>query len=317
MADNVYDEIMKFSNGTPAKATSRAQWIMGFPKGKFYFEKYGKDFDFSEAFFDKIGEAFDDESLSKPYIDNDHEFGKSFGDILDYEIRDDGMYFKIQLNADGIQAIKERQYMYISPAFGATTNTQAKKFNWKLMAISLTNIPAFEGAIPQLQAQIELTKEKTGGVLMLELAKLLEVEKPEESTMILAAQKLKEEITELSKKLADVEMEKAALSKTISEIQEAELKQQALTYVTEMVKLGKIHPAQVDFVLKRYITNPDEVTAEMNCIPEKKDKQLSGNPIEAISLVDEKTATMMQKYGFDPKAEEDVKIWLKNYKEAK
>ncbi len=126
-AGNTQDGCVLLSQ-TTIQPTEEEQIIKVFPKGKYYIEKYKKDVEFNDMFFSDIANAFSSEGLSKPKIDKDHEFKTSFGDIDNYEIKEDGMYFKIKLNPKGVELVKSREYNYISPAWGRTKDTGNKEY---------------------------------------------------------------------------------------------------------------------------------------------------------------------------------------------
>jgi phage I-like protein len=67
-------------------------------------------------------------------------------------------------NTKGIELVKSGQYRYISPAWGTATDNSGKQWPAKLLTISLTNTPAFEGTLEKLQNQLELSKENLSNI---------------------------------------------------------------------------------------------------------------------------------------------------------
>jgi phage I-like protein len=138
--------------------------IKVFPKKTVYIEKYDEYINFDDKLFGEMIDSFNCPKLFKPYIDEDHQLGEKYADIIDLYIKPDGLYAKVQLNEKGINAIKNNIYSYISPEWGDRTDTDGDLHKNVLWAITLTNIPALEGENPKLQDQIRnLSKKLYGG----------------------------------------------------------------------------------------------------------------------------------------------------------
>jgi hypothetical protein len=148
------NQTIKLNIGNPI------QVIKIFPRKKCYFEKYEETIDFDEKFFDEVMSNFDNPKLFKPYMDEDHNLEEKYADILKLEKRDDGLYAQIELNSIGLDAIKNNKYSYISPEWGDRVDTEKKLHKNVLWAVTLTNIPAFEGELDRLQDQMRLKKNK-------------------------------------------------------------------------------------------------------------------------------------------------------------
>jgi len=88
----------------------KEQLLKCFPRGKHFIEKYNETVDFNDEFFASIADAFNSPTLARPYIDKDHEMNESYGDILEPVVQEDGMYFKVLYNDDGINMIKNNRY---------------------------------------------------------------------------------------------------------------------------------------------------------------------------------------------------------------
>jgi phage I-like protein len=131
----------------------KEQWIKIFPLGKVFIEKYNEEKDINDEFINELLSAFHDEKLSKPKVDAEHDFGISYGDIIDLEKRNDGVYVKVFTNDLFYDAVTNRHYTYISPAFGQRTGVDKTVYPNALSAISLVNFPALEGSIGDLQVK--------------------------------------------------------------------------------------------------------------------------------------------------------------------
>ena len=156
------DEARKWMENHKIKAIeiepAEEQEIQVFPRGEHIINNKIRKFD--DEFFQKIIESFNSDNLSKPYIDKNHKRAESFGDIMDLYIKPEGLFAKIKLNKKGTELIKDSEYKYVSPMYGPRTDTKGKEYEYVLYNISLTNNPALEGTLPQLQEQIQLEGER-------------------------------------------------------------------------------------------------------------------------------------------------------------
>lgn len=307
------------------QATENEQTIKVFPRGTYFIQKYGKDVQFDDKFFGEISTAFSSKGLSKPKIDKDHEFKTSFGDILQPEIKSDGMYFKIKLNPKGVELVKNREYNYISPAWGRTKGVGQDEYPNRLLAVSLVNFPALEGALPSLQDQLRLSKfemvqEKKSKEAKMELYVLanelglnseasLEVVHGEVKALKAKVTGYETETVELKTKLSAAEDTAIKLSQEIKEIKDAELKKEAFDSVRKWIELGKVHPAIQDIVIERYCLNKEATQKEMDMIPEKVYEGQKASNTD-VSGIDPEISVKMLKAGLDPKNKEDVEIFM-------
>jgi len=308
-------------------------WIIGFPRGEAFIAKYQETLKFDDEFFAAIAEAFHSEKLSKPFVDIEHDFGRSMGDIVDYDIRADGMYFKVALTAEGEGLVKNNGYKYVSPAWGTVIDTDGNEW-MKLHTISFTNYPAFEGLLPTLQSQLYaasnadvemiVVKLNKKGESNMDLTKILSLSKDASDDSIYSAvvelsKKADEsaaKVLELAKTLTDAESKKLEaenkaieLGKKLIDIEKKTLSAEADAFLKTNIELGKIHPATQDIWRERYVLNAEAVKKEMELIPAKEGGQLSANGAPA-SKVDAKDESIMLNAGLDPKNAEDVKIFL-------
>jgi phage I-like protein len=312
--------------------SKKEHWLKIFPRGEVYIEKYDRTENINDAFMNSMIEAFNDEKLSKPKMDNDHEFGVSYADILELQKRDDGLYGRILLNDLGYEAIKNRHYSYISPAFGERTGTDKTVYPNSLSAISLVNYPALEGSIGDVQSQIKLSK---GEIMNLEQklemlnAKVSEIEKVQlskdgkavDNTIVKETFELAKEaigkVSELEKlnkdvndKLLSKETELNASKTELSKIKEDELKKEAESVVKQAIEDGQFHPALNDMKIKAYILDKNTVIDELKVIPkvEKKGQQtFSGAGVKTLSKDEIAIAESLGLKTDDPKVIEAIK----------
>lgn len=322
-ASNYQDGCVMLSNEI-LKPTEEEQLVKVFPKGTFYIHKYGKDVEFNNDFFNQIANAYEDDKLSKPKIDKDHEFKTSFGDLNGYEIKEDGMYFKARLNQKGVELVKNREYNYISPAWGRTKDTGKQDFPNRLLAVSLVNFPALEGMLPSLQEQLRLSKfevvqKKNKGAKMelyilanelgLNSEASLEAVHSEVKVLKSKVSGYETENVELKAKVKTAEDTAIELSKELKTVKETEMKKEAFESVRKWIELGKVHPAIQDIVIDRYMLNKEAVMKEMDLIPEKVYTGQKASNTETTGLAPEVSAKML-KAGLDPKNKEDIEIFM-------
>jgi phage I-like protein len=316
----------------------KEQWIKIFPLGKVFIEKYNEEKDINDEFINEMLSAFKDEKLSKPKIDAEHDFGISYGDILQLEKREDGLYAKVLVNDLFYDAIKNRHYTYISPAFGQRTGVDKTVYPNALSAISLVNYPALEGSIGDLQSQIKFNKFMEVNMnfeQQLELlnAKVMEIEKVQLSkgqaidntivkeTFELAKQAISK-ISELEKTNKDVndkllvkESELKLSKDALDGINKKALEVEADKIVKQAIEDGQIHPALLDKKVKDYILNKDSVLDELKVIPKipkEKQKTFSGQDLSRLSDDDYKVIDALKLDRNDPKVMEKVTSILKN-----
>jgi len=242
--------------------------LLVFPKGKFYFEKYQEWFTFDDEFFDEIIKSFKSEILPRPFVDINHRQDESYGEVVDYELTEDGLYFFIKFNKKGLDLLKEGEYRYISPSFGSITATDGTFFKWYCDSISLTNIPAFLNAIKKIQSQItlkkggamkkiydflktkyKLTAETDQAVEDLVLKLLEEGQAKEEIIKSLEAKLeiLKKEVEETRQKEEVAKQEVEASKKELARIKDEIKNKEVDDFLLNLVKDKKIDASQTSF----------------------------------------------------------------------
>ena len=310
------------------KPTERPQWIKTFPRGDYYIQGRGK-LTFDSNFFDNVITAFESPTLSKPFIDKNHKMEESYADILELEERKDGLYSRIKLNEDGINQVKNNKYKYISPAFMKAVDTNENVYPNRLCAISLTNSPALEGAMPELQNQIQLSKyaiakeykemEVLNMAVLTELSKIYSLESDTSEDILL--EKVKEsvgKITMLEKEIKEKEETISTLKTSIEKDRLTALEKEAESYISDMIKLGKLEVSTQDLDKEDYLKDPERFKKRMeltkvkevnldfsqSVVDEGKGAKFSGVTLEKTDL------DTMKEIGLDPKDKEDIAIYL-------
>ena len=267
------------------------QEIKIFPVGEHIINNKLRKFD--DKFFQKIIESFNSDSLSKPYIDKNHEMKESFGDIVDLTQKEDGLYAKIKLNAKGIELIKNNEYKYISPCYGPRTDTEGKEYEYTLITVSLTNNPALEGTLPQLQEQIQLEGERNmekkellkkilaSGIVKLEDenadfdAKITDVlgklyEKLQEiSEMALQIKTLQDEKSALTTKVEEQEKEIKKAIEEKEKLEKEKLEKEATERIKMAVEQGQYPVALMEMKIQQYMKDKAEIEKELELLPKK------------------------------------------------
>jgi phage I-like protein len=281
------------------KAGEKKHVIQVFPKKSVYIEKYDRHINFNDQLFSDMIEGYNCEKLSKPFLDEEHNLGISYADITNLFSNEKGLFAELELNAIGLDAIKERKYKYISPEWGDKTDTEGKLHKNVLWAITLTNIPALEGENPTLQEQIKLTK-KGGSAMNLsqELARLegkvanyklqdenmpaMPPEIMEAIAMIKEAIAKIDELTqqkeEVVEQMAKVENEKEVAEKLAEDykgkldtIETEKAEKEKEDFFEGVVTAGQLEAAEVDDYKLMYDKSPDIIRKVLTAKPKKTD----------------------------------------------
>ena len=289
------DEARKWMENHKIKAIeiepAEEQEIQVFPRGEHIINNKIRKFD--DEFFKKIIESFNTDSLSKPYIDKNHKRAESYGDIMDLYIKPEGLFAKIKLNKKGTELIKDSEYKYVSPMYGPRTDTKGKEYEYVLYNISLTNNPALEGTLPQLQEQIQLEGEKNmekkellekilaSGIVKLEDenadfdAKITDVlgklyEKLQEiSEMALQIKTLQDEKAALTSKVEEQEKEIKKAIEEKEKLEKEKLEKEATERIKMAVEQGQYPVALMEMKIQQYMKDKAEIEKELELLPKK------------------------------------------------
>lgn len=289
------DEARKWMENHKIKAIeiepAEEQEIQVFPRGEHIINNKIRKFD--DEFFKKIIESFNTDSLSKPYIDKNHKRAESFGDIMDLYIKPEGLFAKIKLNKNGTELIKDSEYKYVSPMYGPRTDTKGKEYEYVLYNISLTNNPALEGTLPQLQEQIQLEGERNmekkkllekilaSGIVKLEdedvdfdtkitdvLGKLYE-KLQEISEMALQIKTLQDEKAALTSKVEEQEKEIEKAIEEKEKLEKEKLEKEATERIKMAVEQGQYPVALMEMKIQQYMKDKAEIEKELELLPKK------------------------------------------------
>jgi|GEM_PF-4011357 len=316
---------------TKIKATKDKQKILTLPRGKFYIEKYDEIIEFNDEIFNDIINNFKDESLSKPFIDLNHKYEESYGDIVDMSIEEEGLYTYWILNEKGIELIKNKQYKYISPAIYDIKDTKGELHKNVLIAVTLTNVPALLGALPQLQEQLQLSYfEKTEGGKRMDSVKLeLGLETNVNEAIVLNRVKelkneldnSKKELEAIKKELSEIKVQKEKAEKVATElgseleaIKQEQLKKEAEEVIKKAIELGQYNPKLYELKVNQYLKDKETVLKELEILPKNESSQKTSSQAINDFQVDEKTKIQMERAGLDWKNKEDYLIFVKEFK---
>lgn len=291
----INEERIKLSN------TDEIQTIKVFPLKKVYVQKYEKYIDFNDQFFTALIDNYNQPTLSKPYGDKEHNLQEKYFDIVDvfkdYENEKfgPGLYAKIRLNEKGKKVIKENEYSYISPEVGPKVDTNGKRFNNVLWAITLTNIPALETENPTLQEQVQLIKftKKEIAEMLIDYKKAIESfelklsndnVKPEDSKNVIDAGAMKTVLDTLKLAVKDIDKlteEKKAmteknleLSKKLTGIEKEKLEKEKEDFFSGVLEKGQLEPGDLDDWKAQYDKDKDFVIKVLSKRDEKNDSNV-------------------------------------------
>ena len=289
------DEARKWMENHKIKAIeiepAEEQEIQVFPRGEHIINNKIRKFD--NEFFQKIIESFNSDNLSKPYIDKNHKRAESYGDIMDLYIKPEGLFAKIKLNKKGTELIKDSEYKYVSPMYGPRTDTKGKEYEYVLYNISLTNNPALEGTLPQLQEQIQLEgernmekKELLKKILASGMVKLEDENADFDAKITDVLGKLYEklqEISEMALQIKTLQDEKAALTSKVEEqekeikkaieekekLEKEKLEKEATERIKMAVEQGQYPVALMEMKIQQYMKDKAEIEKELELLPKK------------------------------------------------
>ncbi len=321
------------------KADKGKQKVLTLPRGKFYIEKYDTYIEFGDKLFNDIINNFKNPKLSKPFIDRNHEYKESYGDIVDMEIGEEGLYTYWTLNNRGIELIKTGTYKYISPSIENVKDLDGNLCRNVLISITLTNVPALLGALPTLQEQIQLSRNKEGGRTMgfeliktelgldvnvnesvvLNRVKELKTELEKMKEMKMEMETVLKEKVELEKKLKETEKTLTELNAELQNIKQESLKREAEETIKKAIELGQYHPKLYDLKVEQYMKDKETVKKELEILPKTKDegrKTKTDKEDTNIQLYDDEREAMLE-FGLDPKDKESVKIFRAEFKKNK
>lgn len=321
-------------------AMDAQQWVQIFPRGKVYIEHYDETLNCNDEFYKQMMIAFESKTLHKPFIDVNHEFKESYGSIDYLEIREKGLFAAITLNENGVKAIKNNEYKYISPAFGNVTDNKGNKYENALIAVTLTNIPALQGTLPTLQEQLKLSGQlddikilsfekphKNGGKTMKKLANFfgLNAEASEDSIINEAEKKIQTLEVRASKAEKSLEAVKLERDTAVNELEKASEKLKAIeleahekekkAFFDSVREEGKVEIKELEMWENHYDENKDfviKVLSARTAKPKGQQTTTSGGDSKKLTAEDE--AIMLDR-GMDPDNPEDAKKYLEWNKE--
>lgn len=285
------------------------------PKGKVYIEKYDKYFDFCDDLLNELADNVNNPDLAKPFIDKNHEKKESYGDIISAEVREDGLYTFWDLNEEGKKAIKNRLFRYISPEFGNVKDQNGKMIKNVLIAVTLTNIPALRGGLPQLQEQITLENKNKKEVKSMENEKL-QLEMLQKTTLELEAVKkekieLQTELEAVKKQKDDANKQLIDATQKLNQIELEQTKKEAKEFVKEKIELQIMNPKQAEYWELEYIGDPEKTVKAFEGIEGKKEAQITTPQQDScrieLSAEDKKK---MKLAGLDVNSKEDAESYL-------
>jgi phage I-like protein len=318
----------------------KEQEILVFPRGNYWFEKYKKWFAFDDEFFNNIISSYEDDNLPKPFFDKNHKFEESFGDITGYRLSDEGLYFKFVLNKIGLEAIKNKEFRYISPSFGEVTDTNKNYHQWYMDAITLTNIPAFMGVLPTLQEQVKLenNKQQQGGNSMnfeylkakLKLDKNATDKAVEDCIMqlidggeipsdIIASlneklAKLQEEYNKSQEMVTQSQAEKELIKSELEKIKIETKKKENELFLEDCIKKSiiPIDEASQKYWLEQLTSKEIETRAYLSSIKPVEKFSFQNSQMTVNQKLSQEDLEIMKATGYDASKIEDVKLYLES-----
>lgn len=293
-----------------------------FPRKEVYIDKYKKRLNFDSNFFLQVINNFQNAGLFKPYMDLEHKLGEKYAEIIALEEKDDGLYAKINLNASGMELVKNNKYSYISPEWGDRVDTNGLKHSNVLWSVTLTNVPALEGELPSLQEQIKLSKgEKMNlkeNLLKLEgrLTSYRLAGEPAAAAippeLLDAIAMLKEAIAKIDELTGQKEVAEEAATEAqaaMNVMQKEKLEKERDQFFKECLQNGQIEANEIDDWKLQYNISKDFVVKMLSSKPIKNgnNKSLSATKQKTSNDLDNEDYWIMSNRGMNPDDPKDVR----------
>lgn len=319
---------------------NKVHTIKIFPVKRIYVEKYDQWIDLNDKLFDKLISNSKSPALFQPFGDAEHERGKNHFDILRLHKnfnREPGLFADVRFTPRGYEAVKNRDYKYISPDWGDRTDTDKNLHVDTLTAIALTNTPAMEGDVKTIQEQIQLSKSIQGGLKMPKLIKTWTLEKKldfmqgqlqgdaptidpavigEALSLIQEVAMKLEESLGANEALKEENQELAKVNKEVigelAETKSAVLTKECNEFLDKAVEKGQIPSSETlrERYIKRYLLNKEDVIAEIGEFKESNNFQLTSSRKGDSIQLSKDDIEIMKNSKLDPNKKEDVQRYL-------
>lgn len=146
--------VTAFSDLTMEDAEDDTKWLRAWRYSSWDHPKYGK-VEVTPELGQQFKQYFDAKALGRDHLVNyEHggdpaKGGKSAGQILDVDPRDDGIYYKVKFTDTAKQEIKAGEWRYVSPEYDDWVNPETGQVYENMMFdLALTNTPFFKGQSP-------------------------------------------------------------------------------------------------------------------------------------------------------------------------
>lgn len=319
-------------------------WVVVFPRGKHYINKYNLVLNCDEKFFSTIKAWWENSTFKKPYLDKGHEFNEKYGDFTDMRITEKGLELFLKLNEGGKELLKKGVYEFLSPTFDDAKDSNGVLYHNVIFTVSLVNYPALL-VLDKIQEQIALSyngessnKIKLKGGSQMELreiiAKKLKLNLASDDQSIidrlqqlldegatiedLQAEliKIKDELKATQEQLKASEDSKKAVEAELDGIKKATILKEAEKVIDEAIKFQQFHPSLKELKLELYLKDPEAIKKELAILPKKgTDVQKTVTTTEGgleLSVEDKK---ILEDAGYDLSKPEDIKL-AKRYLES-
>ena len=322
-------------------------WVLVFPRGKHYIDKYEFILNCDDKFFSSIEQWWKTSDFKRPYLDKGHEFNERFGDFTDYRVTDLGLELYLKLNKEGLEMVKNGTYEYLSPTFCDAKDSSGTEYENVIYTVSLVNYPALL-VLDKIQNQIALSAKKDGdlkitkggsemelrekiagklklnfsaddGSILTRIEELLNADTSIESIKLEVAKWKTEAETSLQALQAQT-LKTTEMETTLMSINKKVLEDDAKKVVDEAIRLGQYHPALKEMKVEQYLASPDSVKKELSVLPKvTPDKQKTSSIVDGVEFSAEDTAILLSA-GYDLDDPKDLKLakqFIEKQKEVK
>lgn len=188
---------------------------------------------------------------------------------------------EVQWTTEGAQRLAAKEYRYISPAF----NRNEKGEICELLNVALTNVPALTGLSPLMASQIEQDHEEKMEKILTMLGLKSDATEGDIETAMKAFAASKEMLLAATTKATEAEAKITELSKRLADMQTEKVSAEVDALLDSAKRDGRVSPAQAEALkakgvedlefLKTFLSAAIKATPEVKTEPKKDTTSLS------------------------------------------
>jgi phage I-like protein len=149
---------------TEALGSDRQGWLMAFPFGNYLHPRYG-EIDLTTEKLTQMRDNFEagvrgqDVPLDYQHGEDPAKGGRAAGWVLAMDLKEDGLYWHVQMTPTALQEIRDGEWRYFSPEYAEEWQEPRSRntFNNVVFAGALTNSPFLKGIAPLNLSELSVT----------------------------------------------------------------------------------------------------------------------------------------------------------------